>query len=78
MGPKPVKNDFFQKWPQTLWEGQTDLSGPIWARFDQFHGYTGYRILDTGTPGKGQVEGEGGLNESYLFRGCRKGLEAFL
>ena len=34
--------------PQILWEGQADLSRPFWARFDQFHGYTGYRILDTG------------------------------
>ena len=48
MGPKPVKNDFFQKWPQTLWEGQTDLSGPFWARFDQLYGYTGDRIPNTG------------------------------
>ena len=53
MGPKPVKNDFFQKWPHTLWEGQTDLFGPFGARFDQFYGYTGYRILDTGIAGKG-------------------------
>ena len=42
LGPKLVKNDFFQKWPQTLWEAQTDLSGPFGARFDQFYGYTGY------------------------------------
>ena len=27
MGPKPVKSNFFQKWPQILWEDQTDLSG---------------------------------------------------
>ena len=39
MGSNPVKNDFFQKWPPTLW-----------ARFDQFYGYTGYRVADTGTP----------------------------
>ena len=33
-----------------------DLSGPFWARFDQFYGYTGYRIPDTGHryTGKGQ------------------------
>ena len=47
---KPGKSEFFPKWPQTLWEAQTDLSGPFWARFDQFYGYTGYRILDTSTP----------------------------
>ena len=51
MGPKPVKTDFFQKWTQTLQEGQTDLSGPFRARFDQFSGCTGYRIPDTATPG---------------------------
>ena len=56
MGPKPVQNDFFQKWPPTLWEGQTDLCGPVWARFDQFYGHTGYRILDTGHRPKGGWE----------------------
>ena len=50
MGPKPVENDFFQKWPPTLRKDQTDLSGPVWAGFDQFYGYTGYRIPDTSTP----------------------------
>ena len=48
MGPKPVKNCFFQKWPKILWEGQTDLSGPFWTCFDQFYGYTGDPIPDTG------------------------------
>ena len=57
MGPKPVRNDFFQKWVQTLWEGQTDLSGPFWARFDQFYGYTGYRIPNTGPRYTGQRAG---------------------
>ena len=32
-GPKPVKNDFFLMWPQTLWEGRTDPSGPILGPF---------------------------------------------
>ena len=30
-GPKPVNNDLLQRWPQSLWEGQTDLSGPLEA-----------------------------------------------
>ena len=59
-GPNLVKNDFFQKWLQTLWEGQTDLSGPFWARFDQFYGYTGYWIPDTGHQYTGQRAGGGG------------------
>ena len=46
--PRRIKKDFFQKWPRTLWEGQTDLSGPFLALFDQFYDYTGYRIPDTG------------------------------
>ena len=29
----------------------------FWARFDQFYGYTGYRILDTGHWGKGKWKG---------------------
>ena len=46
MGQKPVKHDFCQKWAQTLWEGEMDLSRPFWARFDQFYGYTGYQVPD--------------------------------
>ena len=46
-GPKPVKDDFFQKWPWTLWEGQTDLSGPFWACFDQLYVWL-YRVPHTG------------------------------
>ena len=42
MGPNPVKNEFCQNWPQTLWGAsvggggggdQTDLSVPIWGLF---------------------------------------------
>ena len=29
-GPKPVQNDFFQTWPQTLWKGQTGVLIAIW------------------------------------------------
>ena len=54
VGPKPVRNDLFLKW-----EGQTDLSGPVWARFDQFYGYTGYRVPDTGHRYTGQRVGGG-------------------
>ena len=54
---KPVKCNFFQKWPQTLWGGQTDLSGPLWTRVDQFYGYAGYRIPDTGYRYTGQRAG---------------------
>ena len=35
MGPKPVKTQFFQKWPQTLWEAQTDLSGPVLCLYQE-------------------------------------------
>ena len=59
LGPKPVKTDFFPKWPGTLWKGQTDVSGPFWAHLDQFYGYTGYRILDTGHRYTGQRAGVG-------------------
>ena len=47
MGPKTVQNVIFQKWPRTLWEGQTDFSGPFWAHSDQLPmPGTGERILD--------------------------------
>ena len=36
MGPKPVGKNFFHKWPGGPREGQTDLSGPFGACFDQF------------------------------------------
>ena len=49
-GPQPIKNEFFQKWPQTLWEGHTDLSGPFWAPFDQLYGYGIHNLCPPPSP----------------------------
>ena len=49
MDPNPVKNDFFQKWPQTLGEGQTDLSGPVLSRSMAIPNTgDGYTVRETG------------------------------